>query len=199
MWQRLYGHDGKGVPKFRVKDRVRISKFKRQFQKGYMANRSEEIDDLGEVLDGTFYEPELQMVSFPTDKLYRVESVLQRRKVGRRTDALVKWYGYPTKFSSWIEAKTLVSYIDYSHACRHVIRTMTDKSLTEVYTTTIEEEEQQDTEDSTDAQTDDANVPWHNIFSTACPKRRSSFYAGRHIVNHHLDKYIQPNDRSQEL
>ena len=110
VWQRLYGHDGKGVPKFRVSNRVRISKFKRLFEKGYMADWSEEmftihkvhpsdppvyrlIDDLGEVLDGTFYEPELQKVSVPIDKVYRVESVLQRRKVGRRTEVLVKWYG----------------------------------------------------------------------------------------------------------
>ena len=48
------------------------------------------IDDLGEMLDGTFYEPELQKVSVPADKMYRVESVLQRSKVGRRKDALVK-------------------------------------------------------------------------------------------------------------
>ena len=38
VWQRLYGHDGKGVPKFKVGDRVRISKPKRRFEKGYMAN-----------------------------------------------------------------------------------------------------------------------------------------------------------------
>ena len=71
VWQRLYGHDCKGVPKFRVSNRVRISKFKRMFEKDYMANWSEEmftihevhpsdppvyrlIDDLIEVLDGTF-------------------------------------------------------------------------------------------------------------------------------------------------
>ena len=127
VWQRLYGHDGKGVPKFRVSNRVRISKFKRLFEKGYMANWSEEmftihevhpsdppvyrlIDDLGEVLDGTFYEPELQKVSVPIDKVYRVESVLQRRKVGIRTEALVKWFGYPSKFNSWIDAEALVRY-----------------------------------------------------------------------------------------
>ena len=115
-WQRLYGHDGKGVP-----DRVRISKFKRMFEKGYITNWSVHpsdpsvyrlIDDLGEVLDGTFYEPELQKVLVPADKLYRVESVLQRRKVGRRTESLVKWYGYPFKFNSWIDAKALVHYKD---------------------------------------------------------------------------------------
>ena len=115
------------VPKFRVSNRVRISKFKRLFEKGYMANLSEEmftihevhpsdppvyrlIDDLGEVLDGTFYEPELQKVSVPIDKVYRVESVLQRRKVGRRTEVLVKWYGYPSKFNSWVDAEALVRY-----------------------------------------------------------------------------------------
>ena len=69
MWQRLCDHDGKGVRKFRMTNRVCISKVKRLFKKGYMANWSEEIftirdvhptdppiyrliDDLGEVLDG---------------------------------------------------------------------------------------------------------------------------------------------------
>ena len=32
VWQRLYGHDGKGVPKFRVSNRVRISKYKGKFE-----------------------------------------------------------------------------------------------------------------------------------------------------------------------
>ena len=112
VWQSLYGHDGKGVPKFRVTDCVRISKFKILFEKGYIANWSEEIftihkvhpseppvnrliDDLGEVLDGTSYEPELQKVSVPADKVYCVESVLQSRRVGRRKEALVKWSATP--------------------------------------------------------------------------------------------------------
>ena len=68
--------------KFRVGDRVRISKAKRHFEKGYMANWSEElftivdahrsnppvyrlVDWHGEKLDGTFYEPELQKVIVP--------------------------------------------------------------------------------------------------------------------------------------
>ena len=113
------------MPKLRVSDRVRIGKYKGKFEKGYAANWSEElytihevhpsdppmyrlIDDFGEVLDGTFYEPELQKVSVPADKMYRVESVLHRREVGRRTEALVKWCGYPSKFNCWIDAKALV-------------------------------------------------------------------------------------------
>ena len=66
-------------------------------------------EDLGDALDGTFYEQELQKVSVPVDKVYRVESVLQRRKVGGRTEALVKWFGCPSKFNSWIDAKALTA------------------------------------------------------------------------------------------
>ncbi len=68
-----------GTPKFRVGDRVCISKAKRHFENGYMANWTEEmftivdahrsdppvyrlVDWHGDKLDGTFYEPELQKV-----------------------------------------------------------------------------------------------------------------------------------------
>ena len=130
----MYGHEGKGVPKLRVSDRVRVSKYKGKFEKGYAANWREELftihevhpsdppvyrlrDDLGEVLDGTFYELELQKVSVPVNKVYRMESVLQRRKVGRRTEASVKWFGYPSKFNSKMEVKALVhSTINNSRA-----------------------------------------------------------------------------------
>ena len=70
VWQRLYGHESVGTPKFRVGDRVRISKAKRHFEKGYMANWTEErftivdahrsdppvyrlVDCHGDKLDGT--------------------------------------------------------------------------------------------------------------------------------------------------
>ena len=43
VWQRLYGHESVGTPKFRVGDRVPISKAKRHFEKGYMANLTEEL------------------------------------------------------------------------------------------------------------------------------------------------------------
>ena len=114
-------YDGKGVSKFRVSNRVRISKFKKLFEKGYAAKWSEEIltihevhpsdppvyrliDDLGEVLEGSFDESELQKLSAPADKVYRVELLLQRRKVFKRTEALVKWYCYPSKFKNWMDA-----------------------------------------------------------------------------------------------
>ena len=110
LWQRLYGHEGGGTPKFRIGDRVRISKAKRHFEKGYMANWTEElftivdahrsdppvyrlVDLHGDTLDGTFYEPELQKITVPKNKTYRVEYILHWRN--KKKEALVKWFGYP--------------------------------------------------------------------------------------------------------
>ena len=49
VWQRLYGHDGKGVPRLPVSDRVRVSKYNGKFEKGYAANWSEETFTIHEV------------------------------------------------------------------------------------------------------------------------------------------------------
>ena len=101
VWQRLYRHESVvGTSKFRVGDRVRISKAKRHFEKGYIANWTEELFTIvdahrsnppvyrlvewhGEKLDGTFYEPELQKVIVPRNKTYRIESILRWRSKRR--------------------------------------------------------------------------------------------------------------------
>ena len=78
-------------PKFKVGDRVRISKYKNIFAKGYMPNWIEEvfvikkvkntipwtyvINDLnGEEIIGTFYEKELQKTS---QEEFRIEKVIR--------------------------------------------------------------------------------------------------------------------------
>ena len=68
------------------------------------------VDEYGEAIEGTFYEPELQKVLISSDTLYRVQQVLQRRKQGKKTQVLVKWWGYPTSFNSWIDERALVDY-----------------------------------------------------------------------------------------
>ena len=91
-------------PKFKVGDRVRISKYKNIFAKEYMPNWSEEvffikkikntipwtyvINDLnGEEIIGTFYEKELQKTN---QEEFRIEKVVRRKG-----DKLyVKWKGY---------------------------------------------------------------------------------------------------------
>ena len=105
-------------PKFRIGDRVRISKYKRQlFDKGFTPNWTEEIfvinqilhtkpvtyrvvDLQGEAVTGSFYEPELQKT---TQEIFRIEEVIHRGK----KRALVKWRGYPDKFNSSIPISEL--------------------------------------------------------------------------------------------
>ena len=107
-------------PKFKVGDKVRISKYKRPvFDKGYTPNWSEEIftvdkirytnpvtyklkDELGEEITGSFYEPELQKAK---QTIFRIEKVIRRD--ARKGKALVKWSGYPEKFNSWVDLKDL--------------------------------------------------------------------------------------------
>ena len=104
--------------KFKVRDHVRIFKFKNIFAKGYMPNWSEEvsvikkvkntvprtylINDLnGEEIIGTFYEKEFQKTN---QKEFRIEKVIKRKG-----DKLyVKWKGYDNSFNSWIDKKDLV-------------------------------------------------------------------------------------------
>ena len=95
--------------KYNVGDHVRISKVKRMFEKGHEANWSEEVftiysrhptipvtykvqDYEGEVITGSFYEPELQKIPQPTE--YRVERVLKTRTKNGVKEYYMKWAGY---------------------------------------------------------------------------------------------------------
>ena len=126
IWDRLYPErQSKVTFKFKVGDRVRITKKKGVFDKGYTERWTEEIFKIkrriarrppvytiteydGTPITGTFYEQELQKVT--TDELFRVEKVLKRRGRNRRTrQVLVKWKGYPSKYNSWIRESDLQS------------------------------------------------------------------------------------------
>ena len=106
-------------PKFSVGDKVRISKKKKTFEKGYTTRWTEEIftivkvkhtspvtykiaDLYGEEIQGTFYEPELQKTS---QQLFRIEKVIKRGK----KKSLVKWKGYSDDFNSWVDNKDIVN------------------------------------------------------------------------------------------
>ena len=126
VWDTLYGNDvDKRVRyKFQVGDRVRINRVKRMFEKSYLPNYTEEMfaiykrfarqvpvyklkDDAGEILDGTFYEAELQKVIKEND-VYRVEKILRKRKRKGVVEYFVKWKGYPDKFNSWVAEKDIL-------------------------------------------------------------------------------------------
>ena len=113
VWRNLYPehleiYDIKA--KFSVGDKVRISKKKKPFEKGYTTRWTDEIftiievkrtlpttykiaDLNGEEIKGTFYEPELQKNS---QELFRIEKVIKRGK----KKSLVKWKGYSDDFNS---------------------------------------------------------------------------------------------------
>ena len=121
VWTTLFGHSlGEyPLPKFKVDDIVRISKYKSTFTKGYEANFTEELfkvakvirgdpnvyeleDHEGEPIIGTFYEEELSSVNKKDDDVYRVERIVKRKKVRGKEMVLVKWLGYDSKHNSWI-------------------------------------------------------------------------------------------------
>ena len=110
-------------PKFSIGYKVRISKYKRPvFDKGYTPNWTEEVfvidhvmltkpvtyhvvDLLGEKIEGSFYEKELQKAKQQT---FRIEKVV--RRYNKKKKALVKWKGYSDKFNSWVSFKDLVDF-----------------------------------------------------------------------------------------
>ena len=58
-------------------------------------------------VEGMFYEAELQRVNKTRDNLWKMETVLKRRKRRGQTEVLVKWQGYPKKFNSWVNEDEL--------------------------------------------------------------------------------------------
>ena len=107
-------------PKFKVGDRVKISKYKNIFAKGYTPNWSEEvivikkventvwwtyvINDLNsEEIIGTFYEKELQKTN---QEEFRIEKVIKRKG----DKIYVKWKGYDSGLldNSWIDKASLI-------------------------------------------------------------------------------------------
>ena len=110
----------KQKPKFKIGDKVRISKYKRKvFDKGYTPNWTEEVftvdkiqytnpityklkDLRGEDIQGSFYEPELLKAE---QEIFRIDKVIRRDH--KKKQALVSWRGYSDDFNTWIPLKDL--------------------------------------------------------------------------------------------
>ena len=111
----------KSHQQFKVGDRVRLSKIKSTFEKGYLPNWKEEVviideiletipityrvkDSLGEIITGSLYKQELQKTN---QDVYRVEKVIRKKKIDGVEHGLVKYSGYSDKFNEWIPMKDL--------------------------------------------------------------------------------------------
>ena len=118
VYNALYGNVRKSTsPKFHVGDKVRITRKKGTFEKGFTPNWTEELftissvkatnpttytikDHLGEPVRGSFYEQELQL---SVQEIFRIERVLRKKK----NQVYVKWKGYSNAFNSWIPVADL--------------------------------------------------------------------------------------------
>ena len=123
IYLNLYKYNKQDGPKCEIKidlkinDKVRISKSKATFEKGYTPNWTIEYfliekiiptspptyilkDLLGEELSGSFYEQELQKVE-QQEEVFRIEKILQTKTVSKKKFFLIKWLGWPEKFNSW--------------------------------------------------------------------------------------------------
>ena len=106
--------------KFKIGDKVRVSKIKGTFEKGYLPNWSEEIfiikrriplnvpvyelkDYNNEKIEGLWYERELQRIEQET---FWIEKIIKRTK----TKSFVQWSGYSDKFNTWISNKDIKKY-----------------------------------------------------------------------------------------
>lgn len=128
VWQRLYNQKDYtsyySKHKFKIDDKVRISKYSTVFAKGYLPLWSEEIfiiskvhktsppvyslkDEASDELEGTWYEPELQKVDVKYET-YKIESILGQRKINGKTQYLVRWVGYPPSFDSYVNKNDLL-------------------------------------------------------------------------------------------
>ena len=112
-----------------IGDLVRLSRWRTPFSRGYSEQWTEEVfkirnripsdpprykvqDLLEEPVHGSFYEQELLRVNADNedDILYKIEKDIFSKKVGGEKYSLIKWYGYDTKFNSYIKTNNIVKY-----------------------------------------------------------------------------------------
>ena len=116
VWEQLYGNSRGDVKRFRgkkykVSDKVRVSSYKKVFDKGYEKNYNDEIltvqrvldtlpvtykleDSRGEVIKGSFYGAELTLVIVSPNKAYRIDYVVKTKGRGANKQWLIKYRGY---------------------------------------------------------------------------------------------------------
>lgn len=113
----------------KVGDKVRISKVKSVFAKGYLANWTEEVftvvnintkykpvtyklkDYNGDIIEGSFYRYEIQPIIEASDT-YLVEKVIRTERRNHEQWCLVKWRGHPTSMNSWVRRSDIFHVLD---------------------------------------------------------------------------------------
>ena len=129
VFERMYGSQPQQPvePKLKVEQKVRISKTRCTFNKGYLPNWTEEIftadkvmgtnpprykivDYGGEPVEGSFYNRELQRTA-KTNEVSKIKKILRTRKCRGGKEYNVKWRSYPSKFNSWVNEADVTAVI----------------------------------------------------------------------------------------
>ena len=136
LWNKLFARAGKSkikkeTPpktrkiryKFKIGDKVRISNFKKVFDKTSFSHRWTteiffirkryikqgmpiyELDDyIHDNVEGSFYQNELQKVRENPHKQYPIEKIITKRKTKQgETEYFVKFKGWPKKYNTWVK------------------------------------------------------------------------------------------------
>lgn len=112
--------------RFKVNDMVRLSHLKYIFRRGYNQQFTGEIfkvvkrfhlqgiplykvkDFNDEIIEGDFYENDLQKVHKEEDSLWLVEKFIKKRKRKGETEWFVKFQSWPDKFNQWVKESDVV-------------------------------------------------------------------------------------------
>lgn len=126
IFKKLYGYVADVKFKFALGEQVRISKAKKTFRRGYLPNWTDEVftvykrypsmpptyllSDLKQnVVDGRFYEEELQKVVKSSTDYWRVEKILKTKGTGSNKEYFVKWLGFSNEHNSWVKREWIRS------------------------------------------------------------------------------------------
>ena len=120
----VFALGGAEIPKYNAGDYVRISRTKGIFEKGYAPKWSKEVfkirhvdinqdpvmyqleDLLGEIIDGKFYEAELQKTALKDYAM--IEKVIKSKVVNGKKMYFVKYDGYDDKFNEWVDETKVI-------------------------------------------------------------------------------------------
>ena len=116
------------IYKFKINQTVRLSHVRSVFDREYSQKWTGEIFKIGtrfrregvpvytildwdnERVEGTFYEPELQVVNVDLNTEYHIDKIVKRRVRNKRKEVLVSWLHWPKKYNSWIPEADVKDY-----------------------------------------------------------------------------------------
>lgn len=112
--------------KMKVGDLVRLSYVAKAFRREFHQGWTQEVfritarrkrgglnvytisDVMGEAVEGSMYEPEVEAVTVDLSGVFDVDHVVRTRRYKGKKQYLVRWVGYGSKFDSWLDNSQFV-------------------------------------------------------------------------------------------